>query len=227
MPADFIGNPRFTKELEDYLKKDFLANSYLIGDGFCEDEMKKLVSALVSYFAFYDDVEIHAFVKNNSRYKPSKTNPEELQKAAFRRLKGYLFEKIVCEIFALGYREEGCLFETGCVVIIDGVEVTEHYHGIKRRTIDFAGLKSTYDGNMLECKVHPNGITPIAVKYGVRLQSRLRQENISKVAVGFITAGSKNMARLKLAQQFKDLQISDPGLCVYDTNDLSMIADCA
>lgn len=227
MPLNFVGNPRFTKELESYLTEEFSANEYFFENSFSQVEVKKLISVLTSYFAIYDDYKLQAFIKNNSRYKIQDSSPRGLQKEAFGRLKGYLFERLVCELLAPCYSGVGCLFETGCVIIINGVEVSVIHNCIHRRTMDVAGLNSVHAGKIIECKVSPIRINELAVKYGVLLKSRLESSGFAAVEVGFITAGAKNMVQLKISEQIKNLGISDPGLTAYDMNDIRIFSECS
>lgn len=226
MPLKYVGNPRFSKELETYLAKEFYANEYMIRESFSERDVKILIQNIVSYFAFYDDFQLQSFVKNNSRYPLPKNTPEEAQKAVFKRLKGYLFERLASKIIAGHYSGQMCRFETGCVIIIDGESVTEEYQGISRKTIDIAGLDSDNAGEMLECKVNPNGICEIAVKYSVHLWHELRNNGFAMVNVGFVTAGIKQMAKHKLDEKLHCLMLSDPGLIVYDMKDLCGLLVC-
>lgn len=227
MPTNFVDNPRFSKELESYLMDEFAANKYIYEKSYELKEVKKLVSMLTSYFSFYDDYYLHVFIKNNSRYRVSNNLPQGLQREAFGRLKGYLFECLVCGLLAPYYSKAGCLFETGCVVFINKKEISVVHNKIHRKTIDVVGIDDSWSGNMLECKVQPFRVDELTVKYSTYLKAELENNGYTKINVGFVTAGSKDMLKFKILQQLNTLNIQDTELLAYDVNDLCIFSNCA
>ena len=221
--ASDINKYDYMKTVTDYLERDLEDNAYTI-DGYSEKEAAKLIQKLTSYLAYYGDIDLQCFVQRNSRYASGGKSPEQIQVAVFNRLKGYLFESLVASLLKPLYAEEKDVFERGCIVSIDATEVVVRYKGETRKTIDIAGIKGDQRGIMLECKVHPNGITVVPAKYIAKLCSKMNTAGYSKVSVGFITAGTKPAARLKFMKQMEVLTMRDPGVKFYDIQDMVLLS---
>ena len=221
MPTNCVGNPRFLRELEVYLHEEVERNKYYIGDVYAEDDIRMLIRYLTSYFAYYDDGDLQNFLKMNSRYSYDRETPETIQKKAFQRLKGFLFEKLVEAMIRPMYEEKECLFECGCEIEVDGRAIRVQHDGISRKTVDVAGLNSLIEsGDMLECKVQPIWINEATVKYMHCLLNELRAAGYRNIRVGFATAGSKAVAQYKLMKALSEIQIKNAELLIYNLSDL-------
>lgn len=225
MPSNFLGNAKFMIEVEKYFTKSFKLNQYYIGDVYADKDVRYLVGLLTSYFAFYDDTILLDFIQRNSRYSiRKKENPEELQIKAFARLKGYVFEQLVFEMFKRCYKQSHCKLENGCIVEIDGKIIQIRYGEIPRKTIDIAGLdEGNASCDMIECKVQPIRIDEVVVKYVTHLYEKMRWAGYKSVRAGFVTAGTRESVQLMIAQRFETLRQDDPGLVIYDMEDLRML----
>lgn len=222
IPLNFTGNRKFMYELENYFKTTFKLYRYYIGDDYKENEIKMLVGLLTSYFTFYDDVEFHAFIQRNSRYSNRKKDEtEELQRKAFGCLKGYVFEQLICKLLSASYQENDCMFENGCVVEIDDKIVQVKHDGIPRKTIDFAGIdKRKQSGDFVECKVQPIRIDEVTVKYIKYLYEEMKAAGYINIKTGFVTAGSQEAVRERIAESLGVLMMCDPGITIYDIEKL-------
>ena len=229
IPQNFIGNVRFMLDLEKYFHDALELNKYYIQSPSADEDTKILIKLLTSYFAFYDDINFQAFIQNNSRFSLSiRESPEELQRKAYARLKGYIFEQLVAEILKVCYLREHCQFERGCIVKIVGTVVQVEHQGDIRKTIDIAGVDTeNVSCDMVECKVQPMRIDEINVKYVRTLYEKMIKAGYINANVGFLTAGTKESVQLKIAENCKQLNMMDPGLKAYDIRDLQILVASA
>lgn len=225
VPLALVGNLKFMADLEKYCIKSFELKRYYVGPLYNERDVKILVNLLTSYFAFYDDVVFHDFIQRNSRYSiPKRETVEELQSKAFGRLKGFVFEQLVCELLSMVYIKGDCRFESGCTVEIEGEIVQVRHKFLSRKTIDFAGIdEGLQSGDFMECKVQPIRIDEITVKYIVHLYEKMKGAGYINVMSGFVTAGSQEAVLERVAEKLDELGMCNPEITVYDIETLRML----
>lgn len=182
------------------------------------DELEHLKNLLWEYFICIDDFKLDSLLKTNSSYyKNVSTEQKKLNK-----IRGVLFEIFVETIIRSRYFKG--IFETGCIVVLNGKKVISYYNGKARTTIDIAAYQEER-GEFYECKLSPNSLNEESYQYLDLLEKKCSRINGFDYLVGCITLGERLSLENMRVQIEENLKLCNENIMLFGGDELLQLKE--